>query len=73
MSNPYEKRCNEEWLERVLEIAKTGGKWLWPDVGQMFQINGGKFEPKEQEGYDELKEIVSPEWFKCHVAQREEP
>jgi len=70
MSNAYEKRCNEEWLEMVLKLGGKQGQWLWPDAGEYFQIRGDRFEAKKQNGYDQLKEIVSSHWFQDHVIQR---
>ena len=73
MSNLFEKRKNEEYIEQVMRAANDKGQWLWPDELALFDIQHldgcSMLKPRTSHGYNSLKEIVTPKWFNRHVKQ----
>jgi len=72
MSNAFEKRKNEEYIEDVMRVAKVNGRWMWPDELALFTVvqeDCLKLVPDNTHGYESLKEIVTLKWFNTHVKQ----
>jgi hypothetical protein len=38
-----QRKANEDFFVRIVQLTKEGGSYVWPDEGKTFTVRGGLF------------------------------
>ena len=73
MLKKYQIEANEKFFDNVMELVKDGGIYCWVSINKQFIKRGGKLIAEDNDAYDKVSEIVSPEYLKKKFVNTNKP